>query len=70
MMNRQWSKILLGKISVSDLIFRKEVKLGSYSSIKSIPPAAIVATKIMKKDPLNIPQCVTFLFEIYPSLHT
>jgi DNA polymerase zeta len=53
---RQWKKILQGRVSLEDFVFRKEVKLGSYKSAKSLPPAALVATKMMKKDPRAEPQ--------------
>ena len=46
----QWMKIHTGiglKLPLTDFIFRKEVKLGSYSSESSMPPGAVVATKHM-----------------------
>ncbi|ERN16936.1 hypothetical protein AMTR_s00057p00185570 [Amborella trichopoda] len=51
-LERQWIKILSGKVSLQDFIFCKEVRLGTYSSrASSLPPAAIVATKAMRADP-------------------
>ncbi|KAK0600215.1 hypothetical protein LWI29_012749 [Acer saccharum] len=52
-LQRQWTRILSGRISLQDFIFAKEVRLGSYStrSSSSLPPAAIVATKAMRADP-------------------
>ncbi|GAU11517.1 hypothetical protein TSUD_345070 [Trifolium subterraneum] len=50
-LQRQWKRILLGRVSVKDFIFAKEVRLGTYSArISSLPPAAIVATKAMRVD--------------------
>ncbi|KAI4310958.1 hypothetical protein MLD38_035900 [Melastoma candidum] len=55
---RQWSRILSGRISVQDFVFAKEVRLGTYSTRQSasLPPAAIVATKAMRKDPRAEPR--------------
>jgi DNA polymerase zeta len=53
---RQWSKLLLGRLSLQDLVFRKEVKLGHYRSETSMPPAAVVATKAMALDPMAEPR--------------
>ena len=39
---RQWGKIMLNRAPVEDMIFKKEVKLGSYRNETSIPPAAVV----------------------------
>ncbi|KAI9186318.1 hypothetical protein LWI28_016151 [Acer negundo] len=52
-LQRQWTRILSGRISLQDFVFAKEVRLGSYStrSSSSLPPAAIVATKAMRADP-------------------
>lgn len=55
---RQWKRIMSGRISVKDFIFCKEVRLGTYSSSSSssIPPAALVATKAMAQDPRAEPR--------------
>ena len=37
---RQWSKILLHRFSLRDVVFRKEVRLGSYRGAGSAPPGA------------------------------
>ncbi|KAK2640409.1 hypothetical protein Ddye_028204 [Dipteronia dyeriana] len=51
-LQRQWTRILSGRISLQDFVFAKEVRLGSYSRrTSSLPPAAIVATKAMRADP-------------------
>ncbi|OAY65298.1 DNA polymerase zeta catalytic subunit, partial [Ananas comosus] len=51
-LQRQWTRILSGKVSLQDFIFAKEVRLGTYSSrASSLPPSAIVATKAMAIDP-------------------
>ncbi|XP_050223350.1 DNA polymerase zeta catalytic subunit [Mercurialis annua] len=51
-LQRQWTRILSGRVSLQDFIFAKEVCLGTYSANagSSLPPAAIVATKAMKAD--------------------
>jgi DNA polymerase zeta len=48
---RQWTKIMRGKVNVKDFIFAKEVRLGTYSERGTLPPAAIVAMEEMKRDP-------------------
>uniref|UniRef100_A0A0E0QCI4 DNA polymerase zeta catalytic subunit n=1 Tax=Oryza rufipogon TaxID=4529 RepID=A0A0E0QCI4_ORYRU len=51
-LERQWTRILSGKISIQDFVFTKEVRLGTYSArASSLPPAAIVATKAILSDP-------------------
>uniref|UniRef100_A0A0D9X2Q2 DNA polymerase n=1 Tax=Leersia perrieri TaxID=77586 RepID=A0A0D9X2Q2_9ORYZ len=56
-LERQWTRILLGKVSIQDFIFAKEVRLGTYSArSSSLPPAAIVATKAMLSDPRAEPR--------------
>ncbi|KAH9622617.1 hypothetical protein KSS87_013140 [Heliosperma pusillum] len=57
-LQRQWSRILTGRVSVQDFVFAKEVRLGTYSSRSSscLPPAAIVAAKAMKVDPRAEPR--------------
>uniref|UniRef100_A0A1D1Y8K7 DNA polymerase zeta catalytic subunit n=1 Tax=Anthurium amnicola TaxID=1678845 RepID=A0A1D1Y8K7_9ARAE len=56
-LQRQWTKILSGKVSLQDFVFAKEVRLGTYSSrATSLPPAAIVATKAMKVDHRSEPR--------------
>ncbi|XP_078160009.1 recovery protein 3 isoform X2 [Carex rostrata] len=54
---RQWTRILCGKISLQDFIFAKEVRLGTYSTrAGTVPPSAIVAMKAMAQDPRAEPQ--------------
>ncbi|KAJ3699935.1 hypothetical protein LUZ61_003640 [Rhynchospora tenuis] len=56
-LERQWTRILSGRISLQDFIFAKEVRLGTYSTrVGTLPPAAIVAMKIMAQDPRAEPQ--------------
>ncbi|CAL5084607.1 unnamed protein product [Urochloa decumbens] len=56
-LERQWTRILSGKVSIRDFIFAKEVRLGTYSArASSLPPAAIVATKAMLSDPRAEPR--------------
>ncbi|KAL3843955.1 hypothetical protein ACJIZ3_001358 [Penstemon smallii] len=56
-MQRQWTKILSGRVSLQDFVFAKEVRLGTYSArASSLPPAAIVATKAMRADPRAEPR--------------
>ncbi|KAI0558305.1 DNA polymerase zeta catalytic subunit [Gracilaria domingensis] len=44
-----------GRIPLADYIFRKEVRLGSYKE-GHLPPAAIVATKAIERDPRAVPR--------------
>ncbi|KZV47318.1 DNA polymerase zeta catalytic subunit-like [Dorcoceras hygrometricum] len=56
-LQRQWTRILSGRVSLQDFVFAKEVRLGTYSArASSLPPAAIVATKAMKVDPRAEPR--------------
>ncbi|XP_073113931.1 DNA polymerase zeta catalytic subunit isoform X4 [Elaeis guineensis] len=56
-LQRQWTRILSGKVSIQDFIFAKEVRLGTYSvRASSLPPAAIVAIKAMNADPRAEPR--------------
>ncbi|CAN6575672.1 unnamed protein product [Malus baccata var. baccata] len=57
-LQRQWKRIISGRVSLQDFVFAKEVRLGTYraSSISSLPPAAVVATKAMKTDPRAEPR--------------
>lgn len=49
---RQWTKILSGRVSIQDFVFAKEVRLGTYSARHGIiPPAALIATRAMSMDP-------------------
>lgn len=48
--------MMTGRANLSDFIFRKEVRLGTYAPGKPAPPAALVATKEMAKDPRAEPQ--------------
>ncbi len=62
---RQWKRIISGRVSIMDFIFAKEVRLGTYAAERapggalassSIPPAALVATKAMDRDPRAEPR--------------
>ena len=56
-LERQWTRILAGRVSISDFIFAKEVRLGTYSARAAvIPPAALVATRAMATDPRAEPR--------------
>ncbi|KAG2169661.1 hypothetical protein VTO58DRAFT_110925 [Aureobasidium pullulans] len=52
----QCHKIQIGKFSIQDFCFAREVKLGSYSDKGPAPPGALIATKRMLKDPRQEPQ--------------
>jgi len=49
-LQRQWAKILSGRVSVQDFVFAKEVRLGTYSGRGPPPPAAIVSSRLMAND--------------------
>ena len=53
---RQWNKILSGRVSLADFVYAKEVRLGTYSGKGPAPPAAIVAAKAMAQDPRAEPR--------------
>ena len=53
---RQWGKILAGRVSLADFVFAKEVRLGTYSGRGPAPPAAIVAAKALAQDPRAEPR--------------
>ncbi|KAI9885666.1 MAG: sla2 Src-like adaptor 2 [Watsoniomyces obsoletus] len=54
---KQCNKIMLGKVSIQDFCFAKEVKLGSYSDKGGPPPpGAMVSVKKMQDDPRAEPQ--------------
>lgn len=57
-LQRQWKRILSGRVPLQDFVFAKEVRLGTYSTrtASSLPPAAIVATKAMRIDPRAEPR--------------
>ncbi|KAJ8904456.1 hypothetical protein NDN08_000973 [Rhodosorus marinus] len=52
---RQWKRIIAEKVSLSEFIFRQEVRLGTYKP-GHLPPAAIVATRAMQTDPRAVPK--------------
>lgn len=54
----QLSKILAGRVPIREFIFAKEVRLGTYSSANGgqLPPAALVASKALAKDPRGEPK--------------
>ena len=47
---RQWTKQRAGQLTAKDFIFAKEVRIGTYSSNGALPPAAVVASKMMMAD--------------------
>lgn len=53
---RQWTKLIEGRVSVQDFIFAKEVKLGTYSDKGPPPPGALISAKKMAIDPRAEPQ--------------
>uniref|UniRef100_A0A7I4D3U3 DNA polymerase zeta catalytic subunit n=1 Tax=Physcomitrium patens TaxID=3218 RepID=A0A7I4D3U3_PHYPA len=56
-LQRQWGKIISGRVSLRDFVFAKEVRLGTYSARASVlPAAAIVASKAMALDPRAEPR--------------
>ncbi|TKY87343.1 hypothetical protein EX895_004020 [Sporisorium graminicola] len=55
-LQRQWRKILEGRVSPRDFIFAKEVRLGSYSDKVAPPPGAAVSSRRMLADPRSEPQ--------------
>lgn len=54
MVQRVWQRIISNRVPLSEFTFRKEVKLGSYKDV--LPPAAVVATRAMEKDPRAAPR--------------
>ncbi|KAI8606147.1 hypothetical protein EDD21DRAFT_425628 [Dissophora ornata] len=53
---RQLGKILEGRVPVPDLMFGKEVRMGSYSEKGVPPPGAVVSARRMELDPRAEPQ--------------
>eukprot|EP01012_Entosiphon_sulcatum_P069236 TRINITY_DN9991_c0_g1_i2.p1 TRINITY_DN9991_c0_g1~~TRINITY_DN9991_c0_g1_i2.p1 ORF type:complete len:1172 (-),score=139.32 TRINITY_DN9991_c0_g1_i2:3-3518(-) len=47
---KQMGKIQRGDVAVSDMIFQKEVRLGTYSTDRAPPPAAIIGIQNMRND--------------------
>lgn len=60
-LHRQYQKILMtsghhsDSLLLDDFIFYKEVKFGYYASVSSQPPGAIVATKAVLHDEMEVP---------------
>jgi DNA polymerase zeta len=54
-LRNQWTKILTGRVSMMDFLFRKEVRLGTYRGHHA-PPAALVAMKELERDPRATPR--------------
>ena len=52
----QCAKIMMGKVSIQDFLFAKEVKLGTYSDRGPPPPGALIATRKMLQDARQEPQ--------------
>jgi DNA polymerase zeta len=55
-LERQFDKLLTGRVPLRDLVFCKEVRLGTYSDRVPPPPAAVVAMKRMARDPRAEPR--------------
>lgn len=54
---RQWTKILSGRVSLADFVFAKEVRLGTYRGANGlVPPAAQVASRALANDPRAEPR--------------
>ncbi|KAJ1974431.1 DNA polymerase zeta, partial [Dimargaris xerosporica] len=54
-LQREWAKIMSGRVAIPELTFSKAVKLRNYSEGRLPPPSAIVALKAMAKDPRRVP---------------
>ncbi|KNE99410.1 hypothetical protein PSTG_07340 [Puccinia striiformis f. sp. tritici PST-78] len=52
---RQCQRLLLGKVSIQDFMFAKEVKLETYSKKGPPPPGALIAARKMVLDPQTKP---------------
>jgi DNA polymerase zeta len=57
-LERQWTKVLSGRMSVQDAVFAREVRLGTYAAERdpsgakhSLPPGALVAQRVRDRDP-------------------
>lgn len=58
-LQRQWAKVLAGRVSVADAIIAKEVRLGTYAAERGggavapgkVPPGAVVAQRLLARDP-------------------
>lgn len=53
---KQFFKILLNKVNVSDFCFARAVRYGTYKNEKYLPPGAVVAKKNIQRDPRSEPQ--------------
>ena len=53
---KQFSKLYEGKVSIQDFCFAKEVKLGTYKSDSTAPAGALIAKKQMEEDHRAEPQ--------------
>ncbi|KAF4323239.1 hypothetical protein BBO99_00003039 [Phytophthora kernoviae] len=54
-LEKYWLQILENRVPLKDFVFAKEVRLGTYTN-GSAPPAALVSTKAMGKDPRAEPR--------------
>jgi DNA polymerase zeta len=59
-LERQWTKVLAGRMSVADAVFAKEVRLGTYAADRtgvksSLPLGALVAERARARDPRAVP---------------
>ncbi|WEW57498.1 DNA polymerase zeta [Emydomyces testavorans] len=55
-LQKQFDKIMRGRVSIQDFCFAKEVKLGAYSEKGPPPPGALISAKRMLEDPRLEPQ--------------
>ncbi|KAI9144807.1 hypothetical protein BKA69DRAFT_1054554 [Paraphysoderma sedebokerense] len=53
---RQFTKVIEGRVSLQDFIIAKSVKLGTYSNRGTLPPGALLSTKKMLVDKRSEPQ--------------
>lgn len=53
---REFYKILINRVSIKDFCFAKEVRHGTYKNEKHLPPGAVIANKMVEKDPRSEPQ--------------
>lgn len=49
-LQQQFAKILTNRVSLSDFIFAKEVRIHHYKNLSTMPPGATVAAKAMQQD--------------------
>ena len=55
-LQRQWRKIMEGRVNIQDFVIAKEVRMGGYSDKTAPPPGAAVAAQKMLRDRRAEPQ--------------